>query len=835
MYILTLVFLFIVRLRFPAGTSICQIIKKRYGDHVLKTYRKLQQFSFKEQKAVLDKIFLCECKKNNLIPNFLRIKLGTKNKSNIGLYNNFQKDLLDNEIKVKSKSIAGYNKQVKELKRELKDHSSYIDFCHFNNVLENLNTKKLKAVKVVHERKLFNLGLIKVEELNPNKVVYNYSRISLSQRLVYLLSKGLKFSIPRPKLKFSQFLLPFEKLLRHLSKHVSVNHPKSTNFAKSVIKSLALSTFYSYRPDAFDAVSKSDIKLLKELSKRDDIIVCKPDKGQGVVILNKDDYENKITDILSDNSKFVEVNNSGEKLIIKNEDQLNNFLRKLKKSKVIGDDTYNYLFTTGSRPGVLYGLPKIHKPNVPLRPILSAIGTINYKISKFFIPLLKHLTINEFSLNDTFSFVNKVSSITDPNKYYMASFDVTSLFTNVPLEETIDIIINTLFSDNDYIQGLDSVNFRKLLNFATKDILFYFGGKIYKQIEGVAMGSPLGPTLANIFMCHFEKIWLRDCPSAFKPSYYFRYVDDTFLLFKSEQHVKLFLEYLNAQHKNIKFTFEVETNNTLPFLDVNVTRDNNEFVTSVYRKPTYTGLTTKFDSYTPSIYKQNLVSILIYRAFKISRNYLVFHNELKFITDILCKNGFPLHYVQRIIRNFLNKIFENNNKIVVCTVPRDVIFVKLPFLGSLSYGIKRKLSNLINKNYTAVEVRFIFTTFNIGNYFNFKDKIPQTLRSMIVYKYECGGCNATYIGKTSRNLFMRIHEHRGYSFRSQNFKLTSPMNSPIRDHCEKTNHNFCINNFKVIDSSNNNIDLNIIESLNIWSERPSLNDYSCSTELEIVG
>ena len=414
----------------------------------------------------------------------------------------------------------------------------------------------------------------------------------------------------------------------------------------------------------------------------------------------------------------------------------------------------------------------------------------------------------------------------------MASFDVVSLFTNVPLDETIDVIVDTLFPDDQLICGLDKCNFRKLLNLATKDIVFYFNDIIYKQIEGVAMGSPLGPSLANIFMSYYEKRWLDDCPRDFKPAYYYRYVDDTFLLFESESHVKLFLDYLNAKHKNIKFTSEIENNNKLPFLDVNVTKTSNEFITSVYRKPTYTGLTTKYDSFTPSIYKKNLVSILIYRAFKISRDYLSFHFELEFISKILCKNGFPLHYVQGVIKQFLNKV--HSVKTTVSTVPKDIVFVRLPFLGSTSYTLKRKISELITKHYTTVEIKFLFTTFNIGSFFKFKDKIPLTLRSMVVYKYECSSCNAAYIGKTCRNLFMRIHEHRGYSFRSQNLKLTHPAKSSIREHCEATGHPFEIDNFSILDSGDNNFDLNIKESLYIWNGRPSLNDYSCSMELEVL-
>ena len=91
---------------------------------------------------------------------------------------------------------------------------------------------------------------------------------------------------------------------------------------------------------------------------------------------------------------------------------------------------------------------------------------------------------------------------------------------------------------------------------ATKESLFMFNGSYYKQVDGVAMGSPLGQTLANAFMCHYEKVWLEECPSEFKPTFYRRYVDDIFVTFSSSSHVEPFFRYLNSRHNIISFTRE---------------------------------------------------------------------------------------------------------------------------------------------------------------------------------------------------------------------------------------------------------------------------------------
>ena len=142
------------------------------------------------------------------------------------------------------------------------------------------------------------------------------------------------------------------------------------------------------------------------------------------------------------------------------------------------------------------------------------------------------------------------------------------------------------------------------------------------------MGCPLGSLFTDIFSSFHERSWLNNCTPDFKPSYYRRYVDDYFLLFHSSNHVPLFLDFLNHQHPNIKFTSEIGSNNTLPFLDVKITRSDRSFSTSVYHKPTFTGLFTNFDSFIPLSYKRSLILFLLHRFFNLCSNHENFHKEL---------------------------------------------------------------------------------------------------------------------------------------------------------------------------------------------------------------
>ena len=183
------------------------------------------------------------------------------------------------------------------------------------------------------------------------------------------------------------------------------------------------------------------------------------------------------------------------------------------------------------------------------------------------------------------------------------------------------------------------------------------------------MGNPLGPTLANAFLCHHEIKWLdNNCPSDFKPIFYRRYVDDTFILFRDPFHVAKFLDYLNSQHSCIKFTVDIENNNQLNFLDVKINKTENSFQTSVFRKSTFSGLGLQFNSSIPHHFRTNIISCLIDRAFKICSTELAFTLELKFLKQFFLGNNFPINFIDKCFKKTINFIY--NGKTSYATVPK---------------------------------------------------------------------------------------------------------------------------------------------------------------------
>ena len=217
-------------------------------------------------------------------------------------------------------------------------------------------------------------------------------------------------------------------------------------------------------------LTKAELHAINSLKQNTDILIQNADKGNTVVIIDKDAYKVKMKSLISDPSKFKKLDIQNDKrlnLILDKERKLKGILKPLYDKACFTKSQYLKICPSGSKPGILYGQVKVHKPvkdNCPsLRPILSAIGTPTYDLAKFLVPILKPLTENEYTVHDSFSFgnVRKPSS-----KNLMASLDVESLFTNIPLEVTIDNTINDLYLSTEKVHNFEKHELKQLLMFA---------------------------------------------------------------------------------------------------------------------------------------------------------------------------------------------------------------------------------------------------------------------------------------------------------------------------------------------------------------------------------
>ncbi|KAL5251127.1 hypothetical protein ACHWQZ_G016744 [Mnemiopsis leidyi] len=320
----------------------------------------------------------------------------------------------------------------------------------------------------------------------------------------------------------------------------------------------------------------------------------------------------------------------------------------------------------------------------------------------------------------------------------MACFDVSSLFTNVPLDETIGITLDRLYrSDVNTPPNLPEHVLKHLLEMCVKDNVFVFNGQVFYQTDGVAMGNPLGPILANIFMAHLEESMIFCGPNIVQPTFYRRYVDDTFCLFTTKEEAERFLVFINNLHPNIQFEMETESDGKLEFLDTVVERrpDSTSHRTSTKVKQTDKGIYYHYSSFIPDSYKLNKIFTLVYRAYRIASDMSVFHVDVEKLKKRLRLNGFPTHLIDQVTSKVLMRYHaQQDNQQDTQQPDRERVYIALPYLGPVSIILKRQLTKLVQKFYPSVQLKVVFRRgFRISNLFNYKDKFPIACRSMIVY------------------------------------------------------------------------------------------------------
>ena len=389
-------------------------------------------------------------------------------------------------------------------------------------------------------------------------------------------------------------------------------------------------------------------------------------------------------------------------------------------------------------------------------PTYHLAKTINKIISPF-IPA-------KFTIKSTNDFIDLLQSHEFIGN--IASLDVESLFTNVPIDDTINIIINLAYNHPIIAPPkIPSNLLRELLEMCTKESPFVTpDGRIFKQIDGVAMGSPLGPTFANFYMGYLEETTFSDINK--KPLIYARYVDDIFIMYSTIEQLKEIKR--NFENNSIlKFTIEESAENKLPFLDVLIGKEKDKFHTKVYRKNTNLGQCLNAQSECTDRYKESVIKNYIKRAYKTSSTWKDFDTELNIIKQILVNNNYKNNMIDYQINIFINKI--NQTKMKESNKNNILVYYKNQMNGNYKKD-EKILKDIINRNVKCVQsdnkLKIIIyyknnKTSNLVIKNNTMPKPTPLETANVVYKFTCNiqHCKAEYVGHTRLSLEKRLQAH----------------------------------------------------------------------------
>ena len=230
-----------------------------------------------------------------------------------------------------------------------------------------------------------------------------------------------------------------------------------------------------------------------------------------MVIMDRQGYITKANQLL--NQSTYRSITKGPTTSIKN--KLINILKRVKNQTGLDSNTYKSMYPKGCVPPKFYGLPKIHKPDTPLRPIVSSCGSVTYSVAKEIAKILKPLVgKSPHHITSTQVFVEQTRHIKLETGECLSSYDVSALFTSVPIDPALNIIKDLLDKDTTLKERtvMEVGDIILPLKVCLKNTYFSFQGQFYKQVEGDAMGSPVSPIVANLYMEYLEQKALSTAP-----------------------------------------------------------------------------------------------------------------------------------------------------------------------------------------------------------------------------------------------------------------------------------------------------------------------------------
>ncbi len=581
-----------------------------------------------------------------------------------------------------------------------------------------------------------------------NKWINNLTNVEIPDNVMNILQLDEKFNLPTELNK-----LPVDDIVANLEPAIQELEPEERMTARNRLCN-ALTNFKK-GPRRFTTYEKIIRKHFLEaktfLKQHPDILVTSADKGKITVLMSKLDYDARMSVLLNEKSTYEIIDDDPTKKI---EGRCNRLILKWKRLSHITEEEATKLTRYNSICSRIYGKPKIHKANAPIRPIVSMVDSPTYNLSKMFATIIKNVTGNTGrSLRNAYELKTAAKNIIVPKGYILVSLDVVSLFTKIPKELVYQCIKDRWSAIQPFTQ-LPMSEFLNGLQLVMENCVFQYKGIIYQQIFGSPMGSPGSPCFADLVMEALEEEVIKKLP--FKLPFYFRYVDDIITAIPKDR-VNETREIFNSYNDNIQFTIEVENNNRIAFLDIWLIRtENGTLKTDWHHKETWSGRYLHFDSELPLNYKRNTIKILADKVLKLADP--EFHQKnYKLIEKVLLQNKYP----KRLIWNTIRNSIEKNNRNTVEMEKETVKYVAIPYVKGLFEKIvpifKDTTKKIVAKGGNNLR-RTIFT--------RVKDKVPTMEKSHVVYKIPCN-CEECYVGETKNRVQTREDGHK-YNITAEN-------------------------------------------------------------------
>lgn len=658
--------------------------------------------------------------------------------------------------------------------------------------LQEKKKRQLMSKKMDKKKTMIEPG----SQLIPG-IVVNKSKEEFTVEQMDLLNKGLNYAINVKQIPKEEIIMDIEAAIKFAPEAAK---KEVREHAERVIK-----TKKNYK----GRKATEETRIVKEL-KNKPVYYMKADKGNTMVIMDKEEYDERVKEKLR-NGKFREIKTN----------PLPESLKRIEKTlakcaDLLGDNVGRVRMPNPCLPRIRC-LPKLHKEGNEMREIIAAMNSPTQKIAKWVLGKFKGMEpkTETHAVRNSKEFVKRIQKVGKIEEdEVMVSFDVKALYPSIPVKEALVYLEEWLEQRNTGARWRYEVKqYIQLARLCMEERYFVFRGKFYKCIDGVSMGNPLSGFISEIFMEKMEdKLGKEDLI----PRFWARYVDDVFAIVHRDE-VEETLRSINCVHRNIRFTMEIEENGRLPFLDLEVKRREGKIELGIYRKPTSTQRFIPNESNHHDRHKTAAFRTMIHRLYSIAMKEEDFNKEAEYIKDTARKNG----YSETMIKRLMVKEAKRNRRNKLTTLQRQCGEENIKQRAGITYDEKttkkigRKLKGM---GIVTTPTSKIYQLKNLLG--STKDK-KELGEKCGIYKIQCPQCNKAYIGQTKRLITKRVKEHiREAAIAKKKKRKIAEQRSAVARHIMEEGHNITLKDITAIREVTEWRKLEAYESLYISKEAP---------------
>lgn len=798
-------------------------VRNIYGDYSAKVLKNILNLKQKLTKQQNRRIFLLKCRTANLTPNFLKFKVNHITFNSAKYKKEFESKLNKFTSQSLNLLISDTIKDIKFIENQEIKLTEEAERILPNRIIQSFlalqreNIEKLeKKTKYKLKNKFEKLTKNNLEnhvQCNTEKWLTNLTDVEFPKEVLEILCLGPNFAIPWKNEK-----LPIYDVIASVEAAIE----NKTNEEKTEIREITCRAIQNKqnkqerKNPELQKLEKQIKRTKRFLKENPEVYVTTADKSKKTVILKKKDYQDKMEELLQEKTTYKQLKKNPTAII---QNKNNNMIQQWTNELIIDLKTANSLKIHNALSPKIYGMPKIHKTGIPLRPVVSCIQSPTYKLEKYLAKSLSNIEKSKYSLKDSWELTEQLKHVVIPEGHTMASLDVVSMYTSIPKSLALETI-NKRWHDIKNHTILPQKQFMDAINFCINSSYFQYKDVFYEQIGGLPMGAPLSAILANLTLEEAEKKVLDANPNNLL--FFKRYVDDI-LVFGTKENIVDTLGKFNKYHQNIKFTMEEEKNNEINYLDMSIRNKEGKIETSWYTKATWSGRYLNFNSHMPKNYKENTIKNIIDRALKLTTPKQR-APKIKKVIQTLKENAYPEDFTKAVIKKQVHKLYNNNRTNKTKIVNEKTVYMAMPYITGTTEMLKKMLKpyNIIVAAKNSNNIKHLFT--------NLKSKNEKGKTTHVVYKIDCKDCMGKYIGQTKQYLENRIKAHH-YSVNNQSQEKTA-----LKNHTNELNHNFNLNiaDIQILKKEENEKRRLTYEMLYIKEEKNSINDRKDTENFSVI-